>query len=104
MARYDLYANPLAAERKVTPYFLDLQNSHLDFLSTRVVVPLRREKVFGPRAKRLHPVVEFEGEALVLDTGAIGAVPAAELKRPLASLASARADIQEALDTLFGAY
>jgi toxin CcdB len=104
MARYDLYANPLSAQRKATPYFLDAQNSHLDFMAARVVVPLRREKAFGPRAKRLHPMIEFEGEALVLDTGAIGAVPAAELMRPLASLATARADIQEALDTLFGAY
>jgi toxin CcdB len=104
VARYDVYANPTAAERKHTPYFIDVQNEYIDGLSTRVMIPLRREAVFGPRARNLHPLLEVLGENVVLDTAALGAVPLSELRAPIASLQERRAEVQEALDTLFGAY
>jgi toxin CcdB len=104
VARYDVYANPTASERKHTPYFVDVQNEYIDGLSTRVMIPLRREAVFGPRARNLHPLLEVLGENVVLDTAALGAVPLSELRAPIASLQERRAEVQEALDTLFGAY
>lgn len=104
MARFDLYANPEAAERRTTPYFLDVQNDHIDGIATRVVVPLRSEAAFGPRATRLHPLVVYRGESLVLDTAALGAVPLAELRAPVANLRPQAAEVQDALDALFGAY
>jgi toxin CcdB len=104
VARYDVYANPTAAERKHTPYFVDVQNEYIDGLSTRVMIPLRREAAFGPRARNLHPLLEVLGENVVLDTAALGAVPLSELRAPIASLQERRAEVQEALDTLFGAY
>ena len=104
MARYDVYANPTAAERKHTPYFVDVQNEYIDGLSTRVMIPLRREAAFGPRARNLHPLLEVKGDKVVLDTAALGAVPVSELRAPVANLRERRADVQEALDALFGAY
>ena len=104
MARYDVYANPTAAERKHTPYFVDVQNEYISGLSTRVMIPLRREAVFGPRARNLHPLLEVKGDKVVLDTAALGAVPASELRACVANLRERRAEIQEALDALFGAY
>jgi toxin CcdB len=104
MARFDVYANPEATERKHTPYFVDVQNNHIDHLGTRVVVPLRRESAFGPRARNLNPALTVGADSVVLDTPALGAVPLAELRKPVASLTASRAEIQEALDTLFGAY
>ena len=104
MARFDVYANPEVAERRQTPYFLDVQNDFIHAVSTRVVVPLRRESVFGPRARNLNPMVTISGENLVLDTAAIGAVPAQELRKMVAHLAAERAAVQDALDTLFGGY
>lgn len=104
MARYDVYANPDAVERKRTPYLLDVQNDYIDTLNTRVVVPIHREAAFGPRARNLNPLLLVSGESVVLDTAAMGAVPLAELKKKVASLRDSRALIQEALDTLFGAY
>ena len=41
MARFDVHANPVAAERKHTPYFMDVQNDCIHHIATRVVVPLR---------------------------------------------------------------
>lgn len=104
MARLDVYANPVAAERKTTPYFVDVQNDYIAGLHTRVVVPLRREAAFGARARDLHPLLQVSGEPVVLDTAAIGAVPLAELRRKVGDLRGSRAEIQAALDALFGAY
>lgn len=104
MPRFDVYANPSAAERRVTPYFLDVQNDYIDGLDSRIVIPLRRESAFGPRARDLHPLLQVNGDAVVLDTAALGAVPRAELHQPVAHLSDAGAPVQAALDTLFGGY
>lgn len=104
MARYDVYPNPDSAERRVTPYFVDVQNDHIGGLHTRVVIPLRRASAFGPRARSLHPEVSFDGAALVLDTSAIGAVPTAVLRKVVGSLKEQREAVADALDTLFGSY
>ena len=104
MARYDVYANPDATERKRTPYFVDVQNDYIDALTTRVVVPLQREAAFGPRARNLNPAFVVATDTVVLDTAALAAIPLSELKKPIASLRDSRAEVQEALDTLFGAY
>ena len=104
MARFDVYANPVAAERKHTPYFLDVQNDYIDHIATRVVVPLRREAAFGPRPLNLNPLVKVNADSVVLDTAAIGAVPVSELRKAVTNLRDARAAVHEALDTLFGAY
>jgi len=104
MARYDVYANPDVSERKQTPYLLDVQNDYIDALTTRVVIPLRRESVFGPRARNLNPAFIISTENVVLDTAALAAIPLSELRKPVTSLREARPVILEALDTLFGAY
>lgn len=104
MARYDVYANPVPAERKRTPYLLDVQNDYIDALTTRVVIPLRREALFGPRARNLNPTISVDSDIVVLDTAALGAVPLSALRKPVANAGQERAAVQEALDTLFGAY
>lgn len=104
MARYDVHPNPTVAERKHTPYLVDVQNDFIDGLQSRVVIPLRREAVFGPRARNLNPLFQVKGVGVVLDTAALGAIPSAVLRAPVASLHGQRAEVQEALDTLFGAF
>jgi toxin CcdB len=104
MARFDVFANPSAAERKHTPYLVDVQNDFISDLSSRVVVPLRREAMFGPRTRDLNPLLQVGDLAVVLDTAALGAVPCSELRKPLASVRSQRELVQEALDALFGGY
>jgi toxin CcdB len=104
VARFDVYSNPAAAERKHTPYFLDVQNDHVDGLGTRVVIPLRKSALFGPRARYLNPVLTVADAEVVLDAATLGAVPTSLLRKPVANLRGARASIQEALDTLFGSY
>ncbi len=104
MARFDVFANPDASERKQTPYFIDVQNDFIDGLTTRVLIPLRKESAFGARARNLNPVLLVANDSVVLDTAAIGAAPLNLLRKPVANVRESRALVQEALDTLFGAY
>ena len=104
MARFDVYANPETSERKHTPYLLDVQNDYISALSTRVVIPLRKESAFGPKARNLNPLLVVGADNVVLDTAALGAVPLSELRKSIVNLRQDRANILEALDTLFGAF
>lgn len=104
MARYDVYPNPVAGERRRTPYLLDVQNDYIGGLDTRVMIPMQREATFGPPARHLNPTIVVADERVVLDTAALGAVPKSELKKPIATARESRAVIQEALDALFGSY
>jgi toxin CcdB len=104
MARFEVFANPEASERAHTPYFLDVQHDYIDGLETRVVIPLRTESAFGPRARHLNPVLDVHGESVVLDTATLGAVPLSELRQPVLRLGTDRGAVQDALDTLFGAF
>jgi toxin CcdB len=104
VARFDVYANPDANERKVIPYLLDVQNDYLNGLESRVVVPLRSASLLQLRAKGLNPELEVTGKAVVMETAAIGAIPTGELRRPVANLARDQLTIQDALDTLFGSH
>ncbi len=104
MARFEVFPNPYAAERGHTPFVLDVQNDHLGPLGTRVVIPLRSRSGFGTPAQGLNPALEVDGQTLILDTAALAPVPALLLKKPLHRADAWRDDIQDALDTLFGAY
>ena len=104
MARFDVYPNPSVAERKHTPFLLDVQNDFIDSLTTRVVVPLRRASSFGPRPSELNPLLTIGGESVVLDTAALGAVPVSELRKAVAKVTTERIEVRNALDALFGGY
>jgi toxin CcdB len=104
MPRFDVYSHPDAALRRTTPYLLDVQNTHLDGIATRVVVPLRNAGGFPLPMRDLNPAFTVGGKAVVADTAALAAFPAGELKAPVASLKGQSQEIIAALDTLFGSY
>ena len=104
MARFDVYPHPDAVLRKKTPYLLDVQNNHISRIATRVVIPLRAASLFTQPMRDLNPTFEIDGKKVVLDTAALAAIPSAELKQPIVSLASQSGTITAALDVLFGAY
>ena len=102
MPRFDVYPHPEASLRKRTPNLLDVQNSHIDRIASRVVIPLRLAESFALSMRDLNPVFEVGGKAVVLDTAALAAVPLAELKKPITNLGPQRDSIAAALDVLFG--
>ncbi len=104
MPRFDVYANPDPSDRQVVPFFLDVQNDFLGGLHTRVVVPLYARSHFEARVRNLNPELQAAGKAVVMDPASIGALPITDLRRPVDNLARFQDQIQDALDTLFGAY
>ena len=104
MARFDIYPNPYAPERGHTPFVLDVQNDHLGPMGTRVVIPLRTPKGFGTPAHGLNPLITVDGKTVVVDTAALAPVPSSMLKKPTGRADTWRDEVQDALDTLFGAY
>jgi toxin CcdB len=104
LSRYTVYANPDAGERRTTPALVDVQNPYIDHLTTRVVIPLRQLRAFGPRSDRLNPLIRLGTDEWVLDTAALGAVPLVELRKVLGDLRHEHTNIQAAMDALFGAY
>lgn len=104
MARFDVYRHPDPVLRKRTPYLLDVQNTHINRIATRVVIPMRLAEDFALRMRDLNPVFDVGGKAVVLDTAALAAIPLAELKKPTLNLGAQSAAVVAALDVLFGAY
>lgn len=104
MAQYDVYAHPELRMRDRTPYLLDVQNSFLDRLATRVVIPLRSAE-FAPLPMRdLNPVCTVNGQSVVLDTAALAAVPSRVLGVSLVNLRAQAPEVVNALDVLFGGH
>lgn len=103
MARFDVYQNPDAEERHEVPFFLDIQNTFLE-VETRVVVPLHAAALFKNSVRDLNAVLSVRGKRVIMNTSALGAVPAADLRCPVINIATQQNLIQNALDILLGGY
>jgi toxin CcdB len=95
VAQFDLYRPKGSAG-----LLLDIQSGFLDFLKTRVVVPLLPPAQVPPPIRNLHPVFVIDGVEHVLVTQLIGAIRTCELGSPVGNLEARRTEIIRALDTL----
>jgi toxin CcdB len=78
-----------------------VQSDLLSGLNTRVVVPLVKHTALGKKPIRdLTPVVNIDGQTLVMLVPQLAGIPASELGSPVASVAQYRNDIVSALDFL----
>lgn len=93
MARHDVYPNPDGPG-----YLLDLQSDLLSALNTRVVAPLMPQASAPQPAAWLNPIFEIDGEAVVLVTQFMAAVPCTILRTPVASLDAEHEAITRAVD------
>lgn len=96
MARFDVYPNP-----NDDGYLLDVQTDLLGGLNTRIVVPLMHVNKAPKPAKRLNPVIDINGEAHVMVTQFMAAVPASMLKSAISNLDENAEGITNALDMVF---
>ena len=80
---------------------LDLQANILDGLHTRIVAPLVRHDDVSRLVPRLNPRFDIGGEAYVMMTEFIAAVPLKDLRERVADLSHRSDDIIAATDFLF---
>lgn len=98
MARFDLYR----VEGWRIPLMVDVQADHLDELSSRIVIPLRRfDSDVAPGITRLKPVLRLPIGDHVLETPDIGSLPCIAIGRPVGNIAEHRDQITAAIDFLF---
>jgi toxin CcdB len=95
MAQFDVYRNPSG-----DGFVLDVQAELLDELKTRVVIPLLALPRFPKPAKRLNPLFTVARRRHVMATQFMAAIPVAELREPIGTLALHRDEIIGAIDML----
>ena len=67
MVQFDVYKNLSKSSRDAYPFLVDIQHSILGDLSTRMVVPLTRNKLNSSLViKKLTPEVDFDGKGYIL--------------------------------------
>ncbi|VAX08937.1 hypothetical protein MNBD_GAMMA26-2192 [hydrothermal vent metagenome] len=101
MAQFSLYKNEDSASNDAYPYFIDIQNSLLSDLNSRLVIPLSpHDTLNNTDAKNLCPVVHLDEGNFVLLTHQMTSVPSSILKTKVASLENFRYEILGAIDML----
>ncbi len=97
--QFDVYQNPSTKTKTFYPYIVDIQNSYISEIATRIVIPLGKLQNFKNESmKGLTPEIEYKGEKLLLLTPQIASISAKTLKKPIGSLSHLRDEIIAALD------
>jgi toxin CcdB len=93
MAQFDLF------RLKTGVLVVDLQTDLIGIEASRIVAPLRPAGRYAS-FPGLTPTITFDGETWIVRVQELAAVPGAELREPVASLASHRDALKRALDIL----
>ena len=100
MARFDIYANPITADRADFPFILEIQSNLLDRFSQRVCVPLAKPGAFPGMTQRFNPAIAVSGQTLFMHPMGIAVFLVQELRRPVTNAQAYALEIDTALDML----
>ncbi|MEI7740357.1 MAG: CcdB family protein [Betaproteobacteria bacterium] len=95
--QYDVYLNPRPQSKDIYPYVIDVQSDLLNFLQTRLTVPLKihRSNVYAP--KNLTPIFNVWGKDLLLIPFLAPAIGKKNLKKSVCSLSQHASEIISAM-------
>jgi toxin CcdB len=101
MPQFSLYKNQDKRTKDSYPYFVDVQNSLLSDLNSRLVIPFTGHQALNKTdVERLCPVIPIQGEKFVLLTHQMTSVPVAILSEEAMTLEDYRFEILDAIDML----
>jgi hypothetical protein len=98
--QFDVVPHPVVSGRRDKPFLIDVQDSALGHLTTRVTAALVVRSSAGV-ASRLYPEVIVLGRRLYFDPTDMIALPVRVLGTPVANLKEFRDRIIPALDIVF---
>ncbi len=99
MPQFDVYKNPSKNTRQAYPYLVDVQNTVIEQLATRLVVPLTNLNTKPTMLmKRLTPEIEFDNNTYLFMTQQLTSIPEGLLKNPVGTLEGSRALLIDAID------
>ena len=101
MRQFDVLDNPVPRARRATPFVAILQSDLAETGRDRVVAPLAPRAAMPSLAGRLIPIVQVENQDYALLVPSLTALPVADLRQVIATLAHDRERILAALDYLF---
>lgn len=99
MPQFDVYKNPSKRTREAYPYLVDVQNSVIEQLATRLVVPLTNVNAKPSMLmKKLTPEIDFDSNTYLFMTQQLTSIPADVLRKPVGTLEASRALLLDAID------
>jgi toxin CcdB len=99
MAQFDVYRNPSKKTGKAYPFLVDVQNSVIDELETRLVVPLTTSNTKNSfYMKKLTPEIEFEGTTYLFLAQQLSSIPEDVLNGCIGSVEQSRELLIDAID------
>lgn len=104
MARFDVYPNPIAADRSDFPFVLEIQSDLLYRFAERVCVPLAAAGAFPGMTERFNPTITGLDQPVHLHPLGIAVFLVQELRQPIASAKAQALEIDTALDMLLRGY
>ncbi len=97
--QFYVYSNTNPASKSQYPYLLDVQNSLLADLKTRLVIPLTAQANFRTGViSKLCPVFNINGETFVALTQQMAGIESRLLGEEVADLSAYRTEIIAAID------
>lgn len=97
--QFHVYSNTNPASKSQYPYLLDVQNSLLADLKTRLVIPLTAQANFRTGViSKLCPVFNINGETFVALTQQMAGIESRLLGEEVADLSAYRTEIIAAID------
>jgi len=104
MARFDVYPNPIKADRDSFPYLLEVQSDLLHRFAERVCVPLAKPGAFPGMTDRFNPLITVSRSSLRLHPLGIAVFLVQELRQPTTHARTHALAIETAMDMLFRGY
>ena len=101
--QYTVYRNP--GNSQAYPYLLDIQSDIIGELNTRLVIPLHRlKKGASAPVARLTPVIQVEGNDVILMTHEMASVRGKQLGQAVMDASPFRHTIKSAVDFLLDGF
>jgi len=99
MAQFDVYLNKNPRTKKLFPYLVDIQNSVIKDIATRIVIPLGYAYLFANEyMDKLSPKIEYNDESLILLTPQLASIPQKALSKPIGTIQHLRDEVINSLD------
>jgi len=97
MAQFDVYRNETGYGPSV-PFLIDVQANFFSDIASRIVLPLQRMADVRRPLKHLNPIIELNGEQLVVMTQDLFNTPITGLGEKVGSLDSQRDQLIRTID------
>lgn len=99
MAQFDVYFNNNPRTKKYFPYLVEFQNSVIEDIATRIVIPLAYAHLFANEyMAKLSPKIEYNDENLILLTPQLASMPKKALSKPIGTIEHLRNEVISSLD------